>query len=118
MLTKEKTMAYNKILAERLRKILDDLNPPELEEKKMFGGVGYLVRGNMACGVNKDSLIVRTGEESFLEALSKPGARPFDLTRKPMKGWVMVALGDVESDKALKEWVVLGVDFAQSLQPK
>jgi len=111
-------MPYDKILAERMRKILDDLNPAGLEEKKMFGGVGYLIRGNMACGVHKEMLIVRTGEAAFMEALSKPGARPFDMTGRPMKGWVTVAPDNIESNEALKEWVELGVGFAQSLQPK
>lgn len=111
-------MAYDKTLAERIRIILDDLNPAGLEEKKMFGGVGYLVRGNMACGVHKDMLIVRTSEEAYLEALSRPGARPFDMTGRPMKGWLTVAPSGIESELALKQWVVQGVKFAQSLQPK
>jgi TfoX/Sxy family transcriptional regulator of competence genes len=111
-------MAYDKNLAARMQKILDDLDPPALTEKKMFGGVGYLVRGNMACGVHKDELIVRVGAEGFVDALNRPGAHPFDMTGKPMNGWVMVKPSGFETDQALREWIELGLDFAKSLPAK
>jgi hypothetical protein len=111
-------MAYDKNLAARMQKILEELNPPDMTEKKMFGGVGYLVRGNMACGVYKDELIVRVGSEGFVDALNRPGARPFDITGKPMSGWVMVKPGGFETDQALKEWIQLGLDYASSLPTK
>jgi len=111
-------MAYDKNLAARMQKLLDDLNPPALVEKKMFGGVGYLVRGNMACGVHKDELIVRVGSDGFMDALNRPGARPFDMTGKPMNGWVMVKPSGFETDQALREWIELGLNYANSLSAK
>jgi TfoX/Sxy family transcriptional regulator of competence genes len=72
------------MLASRIRAILGPL--PELEEKKMFGGVGFLVNSNMACGVHKNDLIVRVGASKYAEALSHPHTRPFDMTGRPMAG--------------------------------
>jgi TfoX/Sxy family transcriptional regulator of competence genes len=109
-------MAYDEGLAQRTREALGEL--PGLVEKKMFGGVGFMVQGNMACGVNKDDLIVRVGAERYEEALAKPHTRPFDMTGRPMKGWVMVASDGYESDDALKSWVQQGVDFALTLPAK
>jgi TfoX/Sxy family transcriptional regulator of competence genes len=111
-------MAYDKNLEARMQKILDGLNPPALTAKKMFGGMGFLVRGNMACGVHKDELIVRVGAEGFVDALNRPGARPFDMTGKPMSGWVMVKPSGFENDQTLKEWIVLGLEYAKSLPTK
>jgi hypothetical protein len=109
-------MAYDEGLAQRIREVLDDL--PGLVEKKMFGGVGFMVRGNMACGVNGNDLIVRVGPERHEEALARPHARVFDLTGRPMTGWVTVAPGGYETDEALKGWVQQGVEFALSLPVK
>jgi TfoX/Sxy family transcriptional regulator of competence genes len=111
-------MAYDKELSQRIFKVLDRLNPPELEEKKMFGGIGYLVRGNMAVGVHSNELIVRVGTDGYPDALNKPGARPFDLTGRPMSGWVWVKPIGFESDESLQEWVGKGVRFALTLPPK
>jgi hypothetical protein len=72
----------------------------------------------MACGVHKDELIVRVGSEGFVDALNRPGARPFDITGKPMNGWVMVKPTGIETDQALREWIVLGLDYAKSLPLK
>jgi hypothetical protein len=109
-------MAYDEILAER---VSDALGPmPALEAKKMFGGVGYLVSGNMAVGVHKDKLIVRVGHEGFEDKMSMPHTVPFDITGKAMKGWLMVVPQGVESEDDLKYWIDQGVDFAQSLPPK
>jgi TfoX/Sxy family transcriptional regulator of competence genes len=109
-------MAYDEGLAQRIREALGE--PPGLIEKKMFGGVGFMVRGNMACGVNKDDLIVRVGAKGYEEALARSHTRPFDMTGRPMKGWVMVSADGYESDDALKDWVQQGVEFALSLPPK
>ncbi|MCZ7582585.1 MAG: TfoX/Sxy family protein [Deltaproteobacteria bacterium] len=89
-----------------------------MEAKKMFGGVGYLLRGNMSVGVHKNDLIVRVGEAAYGDALKKPHARVFDITGRVMKGWVMVAPAGVKDNKILKAWVDLGVKFAASLPPK
>ncbi|MCK4976797.1 MAG: TfoX/Sxy family protein [Anaerolineales bacterium] len=109
-------MAYEKILAGRVRQALGEL--PGLVEKKMFGGVGYMVRGNMACGVNKDDLIVRVGPEHYEEYIHFPHTRPFDFTGRPMIGWVMVAPAGYEVEQDLETWVQRGVDFALTLPPK
>lgn len=109
-------MAYDEGLAQRIRDVLADL--PGLVEKKMFGGVGFMVRGNMACGVNGADLIVRVGPERYENALAIPHTRPFDFTGRPMKGWVMVSPEGYEADSALESWVQQGVDFTRSLPAK
>jgi TfoX/Sxy family transcriptional regulator of competence genes len=89
-----------------------------LVEKKMFGGIGYMLQGNMACGVNQDTLIVRVGPDLYEEALSRPHTRVFDMTGRPMKGWVVVAPEGIEEDDDLDQWIQQGVDFALSLPAK
>ena len=109
-------MAYDEGLAGRAREILVDL--PGFVEKKMFGGIGYMLHGNMACGVNGNELIVRVGPANYEQALGKPHTRPFDMTGRPMRGWVMVAPEGLESDAGLEGWVQRGVEFALSLPEK
>lgn len=111
-------MAYDQGLAQRVRERLDELEPPGLAEKKMFGGVAFMLRGNLACGVLKDELIVRVGPEHYPEAIRKPHTRLFDISGKAMKGWVMVKPGGYESDEALGDWIQQGVRFALSLPTK
>ncbi|MBU0490411.1 MAG: TfoX/Sxy family protein [Verrucomicrobia bacterium] len=111
-------MAYNEDLAQRIRQVLDELEPPGLVEKNMFGGVGFMVRGNMACGVHKDRLIVRVGPEGYQEALARPHAGLFDITGRPMTGWVTVAAGGYETQSDLEAWVREGVGFALTLPAK
>jgi TfoX/Sxy family transcriptional regulator of competence genes len=108
-------MAYDLKLAERIRSQLDDI--PALE-KKMFGGIGFLINGNLACGVNKDNLIVRVDPEKHNAFLKKPGARPFDMTGRPMKGWLVVEAEGVKTDKQLSAWVKEGIEYASALSPK
>lgn len=108
-------MAYNLKLAERIRSELDGM---PFAEKKMFGGVGYLLNGNMACGVNKDNLIVRVDPEKHAALLEKPHAKPFDLTGKPMQGWIVVEPDGVKTARQLGTWVREGVGFALTLPPK
>jgi len=109
-------MPYDQALAGRIRAELTGL--PGLEEKKMFGGVGFMLMGNMACGIHGDDLIVRLGADQYEAALSQPGARPFDMTGRPMSGWVMVAPAGFQTSTELKRWIDLGVKFAQSMPPK
>jgi len=109
-------MAYDQSLAQRIRAELNKL--PDLQEKKMFGGVGFLVQGNMACGVHGEELIVRVGPQRYDEALSQPHTRPFDMTGRPMSGWVMVTPEGYETESDLRSWVRQGVEFAQSLPAK
>ena len=86
--------------------------------KKMFGGVCHLLNGNMFCGVHKEFLILRLGEKEGGEALQKPHTRPFDITGRPMKGWVMVSAKGFASDTDLADWLALAREFAGSLPPK
>ena len=109
-------MAFDELLAIRIRAVLDPL--PGLEEKKMFGGVGFLVHGNMACGVHKNDLIVRVGASKYEEALSRPHTRVFDMTGRPMAGWVMVEPKGCATESELKAWVEQGLAFARSLPAK
>ena len=109
-------MAYDEILAQRVLQILGDR--PGLVSKKMFGGIGCMLHGNMACGVHKDSLVVRVGPGRYGEALAQQHTRPFDITGRPMRGWVMVAAEGCQADSDLETWVQLGVDFALPLPPK
>ncbi len=108
-------MTYNLKLAERIRSQLDGI---PFVEKKMFGGVGFLLNGNMACGVNKDNLIVRVDPEKHNSLLKKPHAKPFDMTGRPMKGWLVVEADGVKTDKQLSAWVKEGVEFASTLPAK
>ena len=108
-------MAYNEKLAERIRSQLDGI---PVVEKKMFGGVGFLLNGNMACGVNNEDLVVRVDPGRHSVLLKKPHAKPFDLTGRPMKGWLLVEAGGYKTEKQLSTWVKEGIEFASSLPPK
>jgi TfoX/Sxy family transcriptional regulator of competence genes len=109
-------MPYDDVLAARLRAVLGSITG--LEEKKMFGGVGFLVDGNMACGVHQDDLIVRVGAAIYGQSLLQPHTRPFDMTGRPMAGWIMVEPQGCDTQAKLEEWVDRGVAFARSLPPK
>jgi TfoX/Sxy family transcriptional regulator of competence genes len=109
-------MAYDEGLVHRVRAILND--EPGLVEKKMFGGVGFMLNGNMACGVNKDNLIVRVGPDRYEKTVIQPHARPFDFTGRPMKGWLMIGPDGVSGDNDLQDWVNQGITFAKSLPEK
>jgi TfoX/Sxy family transcriptional regulator of competence genes len=108
-------MAYDLKLAERIRSQLEGI---PFVERKMFGGVGFLINGNMACGVNKDNLIVRIEPEKQTALLKKAHAKPFDLTGKPMKGWLLIEADGCKTVKQLSAWVKEGVEFASALPPK
>ena len=109
-------MPYDTLLAARLRAALGPL--PELVEKKMFGGVAFMVNGNLACGVHKNELIVRVGPASHAEALSRPYTHEFNITGHPMAGWVMVAPQGCATEGDLQAWVTQGLTFARSLPAK
>ena len=108
-------MAHNLKLAERIRAELSDI---PFVEKKMFGGVGFLIHGNMACGVHKDGMIVRVDPEKHGALLKKPHARTFDMTGRPMKGWLIVDAEGCKTDKQINAWVKEGVGFALTLPAK
>jgi TfoX/Sxy family transcriptional regulator of competence genes len=109
-------MAYDEALAQRIRAALP--NVTGLTEKKMFGGIGFLVYGNMACGVHGNDLMVRINPDSYEAALASPHVRVFDMTGRPMKGWIVVDSAGVQSIEDLQSWLQQGVAFAQSLPPK
>ena len=109
-------MAYSESLAARIRESL--ARRKGIGEKKMFGGVGFLLHGNMLVGVWKDSLIVRLGPEQSAAALKRPHVGEFDITGKPMKGWVLVDADGLEKDEDLKSWIALAHDFVKTLPAK
>ena len=109
-------MAYDEGLAQRVREVLAD--EPGLTEKRMFGGVAFMLDGNMACGVTNDDMMVRVGTEGYDALIAQPGARMFDMTGKPMKGWLLVSAEATAEDEDLAGWVGRGVAFARSLPPK
>ncbi len=109
-------MAYDEELAERVRQALGARD--DLTEKKMFGGIAFMLAGNMCCGVSREDLIVRTFPEDGEAALDEPDVRPFDLTGRAMTGWLLVGPGATASDEGLAAWVARAVAFAETLPPK
>ena len=109
-------MAYDEALAQRIHVALNDVSG--LTEKKMFGGVAFMLYGNMFCGVVKDDLLVRVGAERNEEALALPNARPMDFTGKPMKGFIYVDSNGWSKDAVLKKWVDMGAEYVSTLPKK
>lgn len=109
-------MAFDENLAGRIRNAL--ARKKGVEEKRMFGGIVFMLHGNMLVGVWKDSLIVRLGDEQAEEALLEPHVRPFDITGKPMKRWAMVVPEGVQDDDQLKDWIRRAVKFVGRLPAK
>lgn len=109
-------MAYDEGLAIRIREVVGDRL--DISEKRMFGGLAFLLNGNMACGVHRDDLMVRLAAEEHEAALTEPGARVFDMTGRPMKGWVVVDAAALAEDDDLRRWVGRAVEFAGSLPAK
>ena len=109
-------MAFNEALAQRMRKAL--ARRKNIQEKKMFGGIGFLLNGNMLVGAWKDSLIVRLGPENGEEALQEPHVREFDITGRAMKGWVLVDLEGIEGDDELSTWIQRAIKFVEKLPEK
>lgn len=108
-------MAYDTKLAERIRL---ELNGIPFVEKKMFGGVGFLLHGNMACGVYKDDMIELVDPAKHEALLKKSHAKPFDITGKLMKGWLLVEADGYKTAKQVSAWVKGGVEFALTLPPR
>lgn len=109
-------MAYDQALAERVRAAAGEREG--LIEKRMFGGLGFILNGNMAVGIAGDQLIVRVGADDEQAAQSEPHTRPFAPTGRPMKGWVTVAPGGTRDDAELRSWVEWGLAYAAGLPPK
>lgn len=109
-------MAYDERLADRVRELISAR--ADVSERKMFGGIGFMIAGNMAVGVIGEDLIVRLEPPDAEQALGEPGVREFDFTGRPMKGWLFVGPEAIDGDEAFAEWVEAGADFAASLPSK
>ena len=109
-------MAYDEALADRIGVILKD--QPNVVGKKMFGGIAFMVNGNMCCGVVKDTLMLRVGPENYESLLSHPPAREMDFTGKSMKGMIYVDPDGLKSEEELKTWVERALEFVLSLPAK
>ena len=109
-------MAYDESLAARVKEILAE--HPDIVERKMFGGLAFMLAGNMACCVTDRRLMVRVGPDGYAEALALPHAGVMDITRRPMRGWVLVEPAGLESRPSLTEWVDRGAAFAATLPAK
>ena len=107
-------MPYDEELDARL---MDIVAPLDVDRRKMFGGTCLLLHGNMMAGVFKESLILRLGEPAAADALGEPHVRPFDITGRPMRGWVMVDPPGTDGT-ALADWVERARGFVESLPPK
>ena len=105
-------MAYDEVLADRIRDVL--LGTPTLEEKKMFGGIGFMIRGHMAVGImSKGELMVRATPERTPVLLAKPNAKGFEMNGRTMNGWILIE-PDALKGKALRTWINEGVAFAEA----
>ena len=109
-------MAYNEQLAERIRAVF--MKRKGVTEKKMFGGLTFLLRGHMCCGIADDDLVLRLGTAQGEQAVKKAHVRVCDFTGRPMKGMVLVGPGGYTTDRALQHWVQQAADFVSSLPAK
>lgn len=109
-------MAYNEALAQRVRDVFE--NDTRLSEKQMFGGLCFMLGGNMCCGIVGDELMLRVGPDAYEATLALPHARPMDFTGRPLKGMVYVAPAGFKTARSLKGWVKRASDFAGSLPAK
>ncbi len=104
-------MAYDEKLAARARQILSSV--AGFSEKKMFGGLCFLIHGNMCCGVLKDELVLRLDPARAQELLSRPYTKPMDFTGRPMKGFLFIEAGGLGTDRQLQDWVSMALASAQ-----
>ena len=109
-------MAYSEEIAASVREILSE--HAGFDERKMFGGVAFMVKGHMCCGVLNDDIVLRLGPERALQALKDPNVRPMDFTGRPMKGFVFVGRAGIEKEPVLRRRIQSALDFVESLPPK
>lgn len=109
-------MAYSEALAQRIRDILADRN--DVVEKKMFGGVAFMVAGRMACGPHGDSLIVRIGAKAATKHIGSPHVQPMDFTGRVMKAFATIKPEGLRTTAQLKKWVIMAAEFAAADTPK
>ena len=108
-------MAFDEELAARVRDSLDGL---DIVDRKMFGGIAFMLSGNMCVGVSGEELMVRLDPSQFDDALAVDGVREFDMTGQRMRGWVLVGSDVLAPDEGLSGWVERGAEFAATLPPK
>ena len=109
-------MAYDEGLAQRIREHLE--RREDVNERKMFGGLAFMLGGNMCCGVVGDKLMVRVGPDGYADALAQPDAREMDFTGRPMRGMVYVGTAGIAEDRDLAGWIERGVTLAAKLPAK
>ena len=109
-------MAFDEGLAERLRELT--ANRQDVQEKRMFGGLCFMVRNHMCIGIVDDTLMVRVGPDQYAHCLTLPHAREMDFTGRAMKGLVYVAPEGIENDDDLAAWIQRAIDFVTTLPPK
>jgi hypothetical protein len=104
-------------VADRIRRIIGD--DPNVSEKKMFGGICFMLNGNMLCGPTKEGdLMLRVGKERHEEALAKPHARKMDFTGRPMGGFVFVSPEGIGTKAKLAKWIAYATEFVGALPAK
>lgn len=109
-------MSYDEHLADRIRSVLEVRD--DVSERKMFGGIAFMIGDNMAVGIVGSDLMVRVGPEAWEKALSLPHARPMDFTGRPMTGFVYVAPKGMATDTSLRQWIDRGLAFVATLPAK
>ena len=109
-------MPYDLELEKKIDRQAADLGIDD--KKKMFGGIGYMLKGSMAFGIHKQWLIVRTSQEIAEEWLKKEGVKVFDITGRPMKGWLMIDPASLKTDKELLDLLNMGLEFVKTLPQK
>ncbi|HVQ59482.1 MAG TPA: TfoX/Sxy family protein [Solirubrobacterales bacterium] len=109
-------MVYSEELAERIRDAIE--GRPGVVERKMFGGIAWMVNGNMACGTIGEDLMVRLEREDTEAAQAEEYVGPMEFTGRPMRGFITVDAAGIEDDASLGRWVDAGADLAESLPPK
>jgi len=109
-------MPFDERLAQRVRNILAEECPAK--ERRMFGGLAFMVNGHMCCGIVGEELVVRVGPAAHKQALSRPHARAMDFTGRPMKGFVYVERSGYRMAAGLRSWIRFGLEFVLSLPPK
>ncbi|MGB5911778.1 MAG: TfoX/Sxy family protein [Promethearchaeia archaeon] len=109
-------MVYNEKMDSKLNGFISKWK--NISKKKMFGGTGYLLNGNMVAGIHKDFYILRLGEKNANKAIKLPNIRVFDITGRAMKGWIMAEENAFSDDDILKEWLIKAKEFVETLPAK
>lgn len=109
-------MGHDEALEKRVRNVLKTTK--QVKVKKMFGGIVFMHRGNMLCGIDKNRLMVRVGPEQYNSVIKMKNAEEMDITGKPMKGFIFVYPVGLKTLKDLKKWIQLGLNFTETLKSK